>query len=179
MPIISIEKQKLLTADQLRDRLHYEPNTGIFYRVKPVGGWSIGTKVGTKNGRGRYVIKIDLVSFYASRLAWLYMTGEWPNGEIDHIDNDKMNDRWANLRLATHIENSQNRQYGRGAIGVRGVCRSFNGDKFRARIIVDRKSLSLGVFDTLDEAIAARRSAELRYFGQFAPLIPPSAKTEA
>ena len=95
------------------------------------------------------------------------MTGDWPGGEVDHLDGDALNNRWANLRVVTHHQNRMNnRAYRNNRLGVRGVFRHPNG-RYRAYIHPNGRLVHLGYFATLEEAQEARRDAEKRYFGEF------------
>jgi hypothetical protein len=154
-----------LTAEHLREVLHYEPTTGVFT-------WSISRPkcaVGAVAGRrkpGSYVtIKIDYVAHYAHRLAWLYMTGSWPDHQVDHENLDKSDNRWENLRAATQKQNSENMaRHTRSASGVTGVYWHGRDKRWMARITHHRKKITLGYFKTIEEAAACRREAEVRLF---------------
>jgi hypothetical protein len=102
---------------------------------------------------------VDGHRYPAHRLAWLYMTGEWP-GEVDHINGKKDDNRWANLRDISHAANSQNVRVAQvnnrcGVLGVKPLR-----DKFQARICVARKTIHLGTFLTTSEAHAAYVAAK-------------------
>jgi hypothetical protein len=91
------------------------------------------------------------------------MTGEFPD-VIDHKDGNRLNNKWSNLRSVTLKENAQNvRPSKNSSSGVVGVS-PYNGTKWRAWITVDYKHIHLGVYETLDLAISARKNAELSYF---------------
>ena len=96
----------MLTPKRLRKVLSYAPTTGIFrWKVSASSRASVGSIAGAKNGRGYHQIRIGGRPYSASRLAWLYMTGKWPNSEISY-DNGKPSDtRWANLRKAPSSSN--------------------------------------------------------------------------
>src|SRR6516164_9069354 len=92
----------MLTADRLRNVLKYAPATGIFrWKISASTRAPVGTIAGTRNGRGYRQIRIDGRPYSASRLAWLYMTGKWPNSENSYINGKPSDTRWANLRKAT------------------------------------------------------------------------------
>ena len=96
----------MLTANRLRKVLCYAPATGIFrWKVTASTRAPIGTIAGAKNGRGYRQIRIDGRHYSASRLAWLYMTGKWPNSEISYLSGKPSDTRWANLREATSSPN--------------------------------------------------------------------------
>ena len=96
----------MLTAIRLRKVLSYAPATGIFrWKVSASTRAPVGTIAGAKNGRGYRQIRIDGRPYSASRLAWLYMTGKWPNSEISYLNGKPSDTRWANLREATSSPN--------------------------------------------------------------------------
>lgn len=116
----------------------------------------------------RYVkIRIDHVLYSAHRLAWLYVYGEWPLDQIDHINNDKTDNRICNLRLATQSENIVNRRaQSNNSSGRKGVTRS--GKRWSASIRSNGHRYHLGTFDTVDDAHAAYSEAACRLHGEFA-----------
>src|SRR5262249_23638360 len=96
----------MLTASRLRKTLSYAPTTGIFrWKISTSTRAPVGTIAGAQNGRGYRQIRIDRQPYSASRLAWLYMTGKWPNSEISYINGKPSHTRWANLREATSSQN--------------------------------------------------------------------------
>lgn len=156
-----------ITAVELRERLQYDPTTGLWLWLNSRrGGWN-GRPAGSIDAKGYRIIKIDGQSYKASRLAYLYMTGEWPADEMDHIDTKPWNDVWTNLRPATRVENIINRQMRRdNSSGVVGVCWHKANSKWVAQI----DKVYLGSFDTLEEAKAARDLAAKERHGEFAVL---------
>lgn len=86
---------------------------------------------------------------------------------VDHINGDGLDNRRSNLRLCTQRENSRNR---RPNNGYRGVSWKVDVGKWRSRIMVDRKEINLGVFDTAEEAAVAYNEAAIKHFGEFAKL---------
>lgn len=166
----------MLTAEILRDLLHYDPATGVFTRIKIVGPNSrirIGDVAGSLNHDGYWRIKIGGRTgraYGAHRLAWLYMTGKWPEGEIDHEDLDPSNNRWKNLRAAnrsTNIANTKRRSD--NTSGLKGVYRG-QGQKrpWRAEITLHKKRVFIGAFETMEEAKAAYDARALEHYGEFA-----------
>ena len=157
-----------LTAQRLRELLHYDPETGVFtYRVKR-GICQPGDVAGSEMKRGNHGMGIDYRRYSSHRLAWLYMTGEWPDKEIDHRDGDPLNNRWENLRLATSAQNKQNQRNPKGnnTSGFLGVFlhghAKDGSPKWRARIQLDGKGTHLGLFDTPERAHAAYVEAKRR-----------------
>ena len=87
---------------------------------------------------------------------------------VDHINGNPLDNRKCNLRVCTQKQNSQNLGLSKNnTSGYPGVNKKTNG-KYRSRITVDRKEICLGTFNTIEEAIKARKEAELKYFGDFA-----------
>lgn len=160
----------MLTAERLREVLHYDPDTGIFTRKVKVGRHGSGTIAGTTSKRGYVLIKIDGgVPALAHRLAWLYMTREWPERQVDHWDMDKSNNRWSNLREATHMQNMANRPaQSNNSIGLKGVSRHTQTGRWVSQISVNKKSHFLGIFDCAPAAHFAYVIANDIHRGEFA-----------
>jgi len=104
--------------------------------------------------------------FYGHRLAWLLSTGEWPKAEIDHANGNPYDNRLENLREATSGQNKFNIGYVFNKTGYRGV--SHHRNKFVAEIRKDGTKTYLGLFDTAEEASAAREAAEPVFYPDFA-----------
>jgi hypothetical protein len=101
----------MITQTELKEILEYNPETGDFIWKKNYHNMRKGAKAEStinSNGKIYHRIKLKQVTYKSSRLAWLYMTGEFPDCLIDHIDTDTLNDKWDNLRLASNVENSCN-----------------------------------------------------------------------
>lgn len=151
-----------LTAARLREVLHYDPTTGVFTRL-PGGGYRGRAKVGPcgyDRGDGYMQIKIDNVKHQMHRLAFLYMTGKWPDGCVDHIDGCRANNRFSNLRDVDGFANLQNqrRPNARNTVGLLGV--SPKGGRFVAKIGANGKAIYLGSFSTAVEAHRAYLEAK-------------------
>jgi HNH endonuclease/AP2 domain len=156
----------------LRRILYYGAPTGYFFwlQVAKTSNIKVGSRAGFLDKTGYWMIGINGVQYSASHLAWLYITGEWPSDEIDHKNRIRHNDSWDNLRLATPIQNSMNRGITvRNTSGVHGVHWDKQRQRWEAHIRVEGIGIVLGSFDTLEEATAIRRAAEIQYFGEFAP----------
>lgn len=150
-----------LTAERLRQVLHYNPDTGIFVRIKSSGGVLAGTIAGCKNTHGYLEIRVDRKLYLAHRLAWLYVYGKWPTGLIDHRNHSKTANFILNLRDVTHAVNLQNQKGARidSIIGVLGVTRK--GQKFTSEITINGTRKYLGMFDTIEDAHRAYLSARV------------------
>jgi hypothetical protein len=154
----------MITAERLRSLLSYNPETGIFtWRVRR-GRILAGTVTGGIGSHGYVEIRVDYRLYLAHRLAWLYMTGEWPKETIDHRDLDRTNNRWRNLREATFGQNNTNRR-ARGAQGLKGVTK--NRRAYVAQIQVAGRNRYLGSFATPEAAHAAYVAASSAH-GEFA-----------
>lgn len=141
----------MINAVELRERLQYDPNTGDWIWLKSARhGW-VGRPAGSLDAKGYWIIKIDGQSYKASRLAYLYMTGEWPPDEMDHIDRKSWNDCWDNLRPATRTENNINRVK-IGPSGEQGIYRHGRNDRWCAQY----HNVYIGSYVTFEEAVAAR-----------------------
>lgn len=158
-----------LTQEALKDEVAYNPDTGIFTRTVSRGNVRAGAVVGTSDGQGYIRIQVCGARHRAHRLAWLYVYGNFPNAEIDHINGDKSDNRIANLRLATTLENCRNRPIrSDNKVGLKGVSFHSGTGKFRAKISFCGKERSLGLYPTKEEAHAVYVAAASRVFGKFA-----------
>lgn len=156
-----------LTAYRLRELLHYDKESGEFVRIKRSkdvgrGGGSVGKVAGGIDDQGYVRIMVDSVRHKAHRLAVLYMTGSMPADEVDHINGNRSDNRWVNLREATKAENMQNvrRAHANNSTGVLGV--SFENDrrKWKAHICVNGRKRTIGRFTTQEAAHAAYLQAK-------------------
>lgn len=151
----------IITAEQLRSVLHYDPDTGVFTWIVSRPKIRVGQVAGCLEGRGYRRICIDGRLYYAHRLAWLYVNGYWPSAEVDHKFGVRNDNRIGELREATHAQNCQNRRSARldNKSGLLGVC----NDRGRpvAKITLDYKSMHLGTFDTPEDAHAAYLCAKV------------------
>jgi len=156
-----------LTAERLREMLQYDPDTGVFTWI--VG--SIRNPAGSTAGTTRstyQTISIQYVRHFAHRLAWLHYYGEWPKGNLDHIDHDTRNNRIHNLRDVSQAGNMQNqiRAMSHNLSGLLGVSKRVRGKRgtvtYYARIKVGKKVRHLGCFACPHEAHAAYVEAKRR-----------------
>lgn len=163
-------KATSLTAERLRQVLHYDPETGKFtWKVTLSRRAPAGAAAGTCDIRGYQIIRLDHTKYRAHRLAWLYVCGVWPTEELDHINRDRSDNRVANLRLASRPENSQNTSPKRSnTSGRKGVSWHARTGRWRAHLTLNRRGIHLGYFRDINDAIAARKAAEAKYH-PFAP----------
>lgn len=159
-----------LTVERLREVLRYEPETGEFYWVKAISRKiKAGKKWGSLHRTGYIFGKIDSERFSGHRLAWFFVTGEWPSIQIDHRNLNRADNRWSNLREATRSQNQWNRAKSRSGISqYKGVSWHAQSRTWRARIHKYRKETALGYFATQEAAHAAYVAAAKEHFGEFA-----------
>lgn len=152
-----------VTADRLKELLTYHPESGEFtYRVAR-GRFKVGDIAGTENSEGRICIVVDGRMYRAHRLAWLYMTGKWPEFEIDHRDMVPTNNAWGNLRDVTPTVNKQNIRKapnGKKYSPLLGAHWSAYIGRWTSSIRVNGKLKHLGVFNTDGEAANAYLTAK-------------------
>jgi HNH endonuclease/AP2 domain len=155
-----------LTAERLREALHYAPETGIFtWRIQLSNRSATGKEAGTLNQKGYVMISVDKHTYRAHRLAFLYMTEAWPDDIVDHRDRNRANNRWENLRQATQSQNHQNQKMRKDCLhGYRGVSKHSKTGLWFVKLTVNRRSIYLGYFKTPEEACAARLAGERKYF---------------
>lgn len=134
------------TKRQLRELFDYDPETGILrWRVGKRVGWPAGTK--GKHGY-LYVWIARTRNLRVHRVIWKWMTGDDPEITVDHIDRDRLNNAWANLRLLTWAENARNME------GSRATFHKASG-LWACRARIDKMQVSLGYYRTKPEAEAA------------------------
>lgn len=161
----------MITHERLHAGYHYDPETGAWSRPLVAGSRGRpkgGRRIGWRNDQGYWIITIDERRYRTSHLAWLWMTGSLPADEIDHIDLDKGNDRWANLREATHAENTRNCRLRKHSLtGVKGVQLHKQSGMYRGRITINGECIHLGLFTTAALAHEAYTAASQKYHGEY------------
>ena len=157
-----------ITANRLRAVLSYDPDTGIFRWLVGARRGRVADSVDVTTGYHR--IKVDGASYGANRLAWLYMSGEWPADQVDHRNTVRSDNRWDNLRAATGSQNKANgNRYSNNTSGIKGVSPSGRRNKpWSAVITKDGFTRRLGRYVTKEEADAAYRHAANHLHGEFA-----------
>ena len=141
--------------------LRYEPSTGKFFWIEARAGVRAGDHAGCVNAIGYLVVCIDYKLYLCHRLVWLHLHGEWPRF-IDHIDGDRINNRAYNLRDVSQKENARNATLSsRSTSGVTGIHAEKWSGKWLATIRTNDKHINLGRFVLFDDAVAARKAAEV------------------
>ncbi len=158
---------QLLTYDEFSGALIWKHRDRSFFSSdQGYNSWNArfpGRQVGSISN-GYIVFSLFKRLYKGHRVAFALYHGAWPDGHIDHIDGDRSNNRIANLRAVTQRENNINKAQKRdNTSGCTGVGKTKEGNRWRARIQLDSKSKTLGSFVTLEEAIAARKKAEVEY----------------
>ena len=164
-------KNSTLTQARLKELLRYDPETGIFTRIKSISPTArIGDIAGCIDKSTGYLrIRIDYVLYYSHRLAFLYVEGVWPDVHVDHISGIRDDNRWENLRHADDALNSKNMKMSKNnTTGIVGVClfKPKNCNDliyFKSRIIVDNAQIYLYDGPDFFEACARRKSAEIKH----------------
>lgn len=164
---------QILTQALLKEFIKYTPETGVFTWVKktsPLSRIHIGNIAGTINKQTGYIyFNLFGKNYYCHRLAFLYITGEFPLHEVDHINGIKNDNVFSNLRMATKSQNMQNVKIkNNNTSGVTGVKYDKSRDAWIARIEVGKKLIFLKQSKVFSEAVSARKEAEFKYFGIFA-----------
>ena len=151
-----------LAQSQLKELLHYDPNTGIFTNlVRRNRQALIGYQAGHLTLEGYVSVSISRTKYQAHRLAWFYLHGVWPKNQLDHINRIKNDNRIINLREATASENHQNiGLQSNNTSGYKGISWRNDIGKWCVRIYLKREQNTIGYFKSLDDAVAARKQAE-------------------
>lgn len=185
-------KAKPLPMDIIRDALKLDPTSRshLTWKERPQShfdctgkygeyrwrGWNTrfaGSSAGTErpNGCGNYyfVVTINNRPYKAHRIVYALAHGiDAIDLQIDHIDGDGLNNKPDNLRLATKTENMQNREKTRkNTSGKKGVCWHNQAEKWLAQIKINGRHVSLGLFESINEASAAYEAAAREHFGEF------------
>lgn len=153
----------MITAERLRELLEYNPQTGAFVRRK-----TGKVLCALDKSTGYYRACFDGRQYYHHRLAVLYMTGDWPPQRVDHRNLIKTDNRWENIRCASHWENVANKpMHKRNKAGMKGVVVSPNGKSFRAYGRADGRTVYLGNHPTPEAAHAAYCAFTAPRHGEF------------
>ena len=160
----------MLTQKELKELLHYNPETGAFtWRVSRTNRIKVGDVAGnTHKNTGYLQIRLSNKLYQGHRLAWLYMTGEWPRNLIDHVNLVTSDNRWSNLRPASKMENQRNAKPRGVSSKYKGINLRKDNDLWRARISVGNKRIDLGSFECEHEAALVYNQAAIKYFGSYA-----------
>lgn len=171
----------MITQTRLKELVVYDPESGLLtalfdgdsrggkFRIRK-GEIITGCLTGKyyKEGRGYVTVYIDKRQYKLHRLAWLYMTGNWPEYQIDHINGITTDNRWCNLRQANNSQNTCNQKIQRNnTSGYKGVSWDNNHGLWRARIMINMKTIGK-YFKTIEDAVEWRKSVLPNLHGEYA-----------
>ncbi len=140
----------------------YDPESGVLsYRNDSLSGLA-EDPAGYAHSQGYLTVRVGGVDLLVHRVIWCMQTGSWPD-QVDHINHDRSDNSWKNLREVGSRENQLNMgKRTNNSTGVQGV-RKLPSGKFHAYIMVHRKQIALGSYDDIEDATAARKEAEVLY----------------
>lgn len=167
---MSKHKQNELSCDLVRERFDYDPATGLFtysgreraHLPPSARSKRVGRQAGWIDTSGHINVKIGGTGYLVHRVIWLHVTGEWPDGVVDHRNGIKTDNRWSNLRLVSQAINMQNLHggYTGSSSGVLGVSPGITPGTWMANIRVKQVPIRLGTFSSTEEAYAAYLNAK-------------------
>jgi hypothetical protein len=164
----------MISHDELLNTISYDPETGEFYWIRKTRGWCrVNRQAGWVDGGYRNIFIKDSTGYKkkykAHRLAWFYMTGRWPDGDIDHKNMDRADNRFENLRESDRTHNRANTgRRSDNKSGFKGVCFRPKSGKYHAQIQYKGKPYHLGYYDTPQDAHEAYKKKSAELFGDFA-----------
>ncbi len=158
-----------ITHERLKSLLSYDPLTGHFTRLVDGTHTKAGEIAGSLKANGYREIYVAGDLYYEHRLAFIFMTGAFPEVCVDHINHIKNDNRWCNLRAATYSENNRNTTLRKdNTSGVTGVCWNSRRQKWMATCCTNGKTKYLGYFKNLEDAAIVVAEARKEYHGAFA-----------
>ena len=149
-----------LNSTQVHDTLRYDQKTGNFFWLVNKGKGKSGNIAGTTNADGYVIIRIGGKRYMAHRVAWFLVKGKMPDGDIDHINGVRNDNRIENLRDVSRAVNLQNQKKSRIKNKYIGVTWDKATKKWKSQITVNYKHINIGRFNTEEEAYAAYLTAK-------------------
>lgn len=163
----SSKEKTLPSPEEVGAWLDYHPRTGEFWWKK---GKQSGKRAGYSKSEGYRCIKLFGVCVYEHRLAFYLERGFWPPDKVDHKNGNPSDNRFKNLRLATHSENMMNTRLWRtNTSGVKGVSWCERLNRWRVRLTVNRRERHFGYYENFEDAKTASKEAHKKAHGRFAP----------
>lgn len=157
-----------MNINELKLLFSYDPDTGAIYWIAKGKGMIKKKAAGTLLHSGYLGICIGPKRWQAHRIAWALHYGKWPENQIDHINGIKTDNRICNLREATNSQNGKNLGLSKAnKSGVKGVSFETYTQRWKASIKVESKTISLGRFNSIEDAAIARKLAEQHYFKEW------------
>lgn len=161
MPIADVLRETF-TYDPLKGDLRWKIVNPFYKKARP------GDIAGSISSQGYWMVRVAGCYYLAHRIIWKMVTGIEPEDQIDHIDNDRLNNRWDNFRQATNGQNRHNTKLAKNnKSGVKGVCWEPSHKAWKVYISVDGKQRRLGRYKSIDEAKRVRLAAAERLHGDF------------
>lgn len=163
-----------VSVDELRCRYDYDETSGILtkHHCPDLGQWNEARpSLGYKHHTGYWFLTIDGREYSFHRVVYAYVHGLWPDHEIDHINGDRSDNRFPNLRPASPLENARNAgTRGDNSSGYKGVVwEGRNGGGWIARIQINGRRIYIGRFSQIEVAAEAYKAASARLFRDFCP----------
>lgn len=171
-----------LTANRVRELLDYDAATGQFtWLVTASRVATAGSRAGSMDRNGYIRISLDGRRYLAHRLAWLMTHGEWPRGQIDHINGVRNDNRIANLRDVSACENQQNRHRAQGGNRFPWVCWKRSENRWRGCFRVNGRDVTVGHFRDPETAYAAvlEKRRQMGIGADGAPAVPAPEPAKA
>lgn len=148
------------SIERIHERLEYLPDVGHLLRKYRYREYDIGSRAEYIDGHGYFVVSIDGISIGAHILGWALYHNQWPENIIDHINRIKLDNRISNLRDITIAENNRNRPLQRNnTTGFAGISYDPRRQKFYAKLKLNHKTIHLGTYEDINEAVLARDMA--------------------
>lgn len=159
----------MITQNELKEVLNYDEYTGIFTwkKVKKYSNKSVGDVAGGLS-LGYVVIKVGGKLYKAHRLAWLYVYGNFPEQQIDHINGNEQDNRLCNLREANQSQNNYNRKLQKNnTSGVKGVVFNKMCKKWQVQLKINKELKWFGLFEDFELAALVANEARNKYHKEF------------
>ena len=162
------------SLEYLKTRIRVDVDAGKVFWIdatkhhKRLNGTEAGTPRKTHHGKSYWHVKVDSYPLKRSHLVFLFATGKWPTLQIDHINGNSLDDRTANLREATATQNAWNHKGRAKKTGLPMGIREIPSGKYQARIARDKKTIHIGLFATIEQAVSAYQNKRKELFGEFA-----------
>lgn len=153
-----------ITQSELKELLHYNPETGVFTRIVNRSQNARKDDITGFKQLGYLSVKINGKQYLLHRLAWLYITGEWPTEDIDHVDHIRDNNRWNNLREVSRAENLKNQSMRKSnSSGITGVSWDKSRNRWKIQINLNGIRKTLARSKDFFESCCIRKSSENKY----------------
>ncbi len=167
-------KYPALSREFLEDVLALDRDAGKLFWLSPSKyhsektGQEAGCARKNSNGKTYWHVKINGLAYRRSYLVYCMTTDKWPAECIDHIDGNSLNDRPSNLREATVMQNAWNHKGRRKNTDLPMGIRRMPSNKYQARIACNKKTIYLGCFDSVEEAVNRYAEKRKELYGEFA-----------